>query len=229
MSKIKNALLCLFGLSFFMPHAYAQHKDPDAYGLMTGRDMKSSALSNITITNRTSQPITVYGLFIVSFDINDCSSCFGNILAGDNMGGAMASPVTFKINQSVPIGQNYLYNMIYNGLYYVSTNIGTPCALPGCSWPGDNPTVKGWCVSINVASLNSSYTHSSFSNGTNPPAQVPPYGNAATSIGFDYNYDLINPTTLGTGNACLGPIKCDDKTLTCKVSTPQNQSFQPYA
>lgn len=229
MSKINRYLLCLIGLTFLTPCAYAQNKDPDAYALMTGHDMKSSTLSNITITNRTSQPITVYGLFIASFDINDCSSCFGSIVASDNMGGAIASPVNFKVNQSVPIGQNYLYNMIYNGLYFVSTVISTPCVLPGCSWPGDNPNVKGWCVNINAVSLNSNYTHSTFTSGPNPPAQVPPYGDATTSIGFNYNYDLINPITLGAGNACLGPIKCDDKTLTCQVSTPQNQSFQPYS
>lgn len=228
MSKLKNYLLCLFGSTAFIMCAYAQNNDPNAYALMTARDMKANALSNITLINQTAQPITTYGLFIATFDSNDCSSCTGSIIGGDNMGGSVTSPVTFNVNQSVPIGQNYLYNMIYNGIYFIRTNVGSsPCSLPGCSWPGDTTTLR-WCVSINAVSLDSNYTHSNFTNGSNPPANAPPYAAGTTSSGFDYKYPLINPNTLGTGNACLGPITCNDQTLTCTVSTPQSESFQPY-
>lgn len=211
-------------------NAYAANKDPNAYALMTARDMRSLSTSNITITNNTTAPISVSGLFIASYDVNDCSACTGNILAGDNLGGAVVSPVTFKTAQSLPIGQNFLYNMIYNGIYYVKTNISSPCSLPGCSWPGDDQNVRGWCITINAVSLNSSYTYSNYTNGSNPPASAPAYaspGNATMS--FNYKYDLINPNTLGAGSACLGPITCNDKTLTCQVTTPQNESFQAYS
>lgn len=210
-------------------NVYAENKDPNDYALMTLRDMKETGFSNITITNETAQQISAAGLFIASFDVNDCSSCFGGVVSGDNLGGAVVSPVTFKPNQSVPIGQNFLYNMLYNGIYYIRNTVGSsPCSLPGCSWPGDDPNITGWCVTINVVSRNSSYTHSAYQNGTNPPANAPAYSAAGASPAFNYNYDLINPATLGTGNACLGPITCNDKTLTCKVSTAQNESFQPY-
>lgn len=228
MSKVKDYLLCILSGISVMMCAHAQNADPNAYALMTARDMQDNAASNVTITNHTSKPITVSGLFIVSFDTNDCSSCFGNVVSGDNLGGAIVSPVTFSANQSVPIGQNYLYNMIYNGLYYTQQTIGAPCALPGCTWPGDDATVQGWCISVNVASLNSSYTSSTYTNGSNPPASVPPFSQAGNSNPFNYKYDLINPNTLGVGNACIGPITCDDKTLTCKVSSPQSETFQSY-
>lgn len=230
MSKIKNSLRCLlFSFISLITVAHAENADSNVFALMSARDMKERNISNITMTNRTGHSISAAGLFISSFDINDCSSCFGNIVSGDNLGGAVVSPVTFKANQSVPIGQNFLYNMLYNGIYYIKTVVGSsPCSLPGCSWPGDDPNVKGWCISINAVSLNSQYTHSSYTNGSNPPASSPPYAAAGTSIPFGYKYDLIDPSTLGTGNACLGPITCNDKTLTCKTVTAQNESFQPY-
>ncbi|MCL5272247.1 MAG: hypothetical protein M1486_02840 [Gammaproteobacteria bacterium] len=229
MIKIKNNLLCILGGISLITSAYAENKDQNAYALMTAGDMQGRDLSNITITNRTGFPITVSGLFIASFDINDCSSCFGGVVSGDNLGGAVVSPVTFKVNQSLPIGQNYLYNMLYNGIYYIKNTVGSsPCSLPGCSWPGDDPNVKGWCISINVVSPNSRYTYSNYTNGSNPPANVPAYSNAGNSTPFNYKYDLIDPATLGAGNTCLGLITCNDQTLTCQVATAQDQSFQPY-
>lgn len=150
--------------------------------------------------------------------------------SADNIAaGAIVMPVTIEANTEAAVGQNYLYNLIYNGIYYIKNNVGSsPCSLPGCSWPGDDPSVTGWCLTVNVMSPDSSYTYSNYVNGANSPASVVPYSNAGTSIPFDYNYDLIDPSTLGTGNSCLGPIACDDQDLTCTVSTPQNQSFQSY-
>lgn len=229
MKKIKHYQWCILMSMSLMTFANAQNNDPNSHALMTALDMKESALSNITITNRTAQPVSVSGLFIASFDVNDCSACFGGIVSGDNAGGAVAAPVTFKVNQAVPIGQNYLYNMIYNGIYYIRNTVGSsPCALPGCTWPGDDPNVRGWCISINVVSLDSNYTYSTYTNGSNSPANFPPYAAAGTSVPFNYKYDLIDPASLGSGNACLGPITCNDKTLTCKVTTAQNESFRPY-
>jgi hypothetical protein len=230
MSKVKNYLLVMLVGTLLIMCAHAEKKDPSAYALMTLHDMQEKTLSNITITNHTAQPVSVSGLFIASFDINDCSTCFGSVVSGDNAGGAVVSPVTFKVNQATPIGQNYLYNMLYNGIYYIRNTVGSPpCSLPGCSWPGDDPNVRGWCISINVISRNSNYTYSNYTNGTNPPANVPAYSHAGNSTPFNYKYDLIDPNTLGTGNACLGPITCNDQTLTCKVSHAQNESFQPYS
>ncbi len=229
MFKIKKYGICLLSiLSSMSVHAASQN--PTAHALMTMRDLQGPDLSNITLINNTGAPITVSGLFIASFDVNDCSACFGGIVSGDNLGGAVVAPTTFNVNQAVPIGSNFLYNMLYNGIYYIKNTAGSsPCSLPGCSWPGDNPSVTGWCITINVVSPNSSYTFSNYVNGANPPANAPAYSNAGNSTPFSYKYDLINPNTLGVGNACLGPITCDDKTLTCHVATAQNESFQPYS
>lgn len=230
MSNKKNYVLCILSGICFAINSYAQEKDLNQVALMTTHDMKKNTFSNITITNHTAQPVTAAGIFIVSFDINDCSACNGNIAAGDNISGAMISPITFKVNQAVPIGQNYLYNMIYSGIYYIRNFVGTsPCFLPGCSWPGDDIHVSGWCIKINIASLDANYTYSTYTNGANPPAKSPPYAAAATSTPLHYKYDLVNPSNLADESACLGPIVCDDKALTCKVNTPQNQSFQAYS
>ncbi|MBX7149060.1 hypothetical protein K1X76_08230 [bacterium] len=196
---------------------------------MSAQDVENSALSDISITNATDASVTGYGLYIAAFDVNDCSACFGNIISGDNVGGTIVQPVSFSAGQSIDIGQNYLYNLIYNGIYFISSNVGTPpCSLPGCSWPGDADIGEGWCLSIGIMSPDSDYTSSNYVSGDNSPASVVPFGAAVTSDPFDYNYDLIDPSTQGVGNACLGPIVCDDETLTCTVNTPQSQSFQAY-
>lgn len=229
MIKLKNYLVYLLGGFSFMVSLHATPKDFNAHALMTVRDLQGPDLSNITLTNHTGKPITVSGLFIASFDVNDCSSCYGSVVAGDNLGGAVVTPTTFNTNQSLPLGGNYLYNMIYSGIFYITNSVGSsPCLLPGCTWPGDNPFIKGWCITINVVSPNSSYTYSNYKTGSNPPANAPAYSQAGNSTPYNYKYDLIDPTTLGSGKACLGPIVCNDKTLTCHVATAQNESFQPY-
>lgn len=230
MNKSKEYLFFVLTGTFLMMSAHAGSPDLTAYSLMTKRDMKDNTLSKITITNNTNQSITVSGLFIASFDVNDCSSCFGSIVSGDNLGGAVVSPVTFKSNQAVSMGANFLYNMLYNGIYYIKNTAGSsPCSLPGCSWPGDDTNVRGWCITINAISPNSNYTYSNYKNGSNSASNTPAYSSAGNSTPFNYKYDLVDPSTLGTGSACLGPITCDDKTLTCKVSTAQNESFQSYS
>lgn len=236
MNKLKNSLLyvCL-GISLVV-NAQAQEQDDSASAFMTGRDIQANATSNISITNGAGQSVSVSGLFIPSFDATtveegDCSVCTGGIVGGDNMGGTIVSPVIIGANKAAAIGQNYLYNMIYNGIYYIRNTVGSsPCQLPGCSWPGDS-TDRRWCLSINATSLNASYTYSHYVRAPNPPAAAPAYGAAGSSvpIQFDYNYDLINPNTLGVANACLGPVTCNDQTLTCTVATPQSETFQPWS
>jgi hypothetical protein len=230
MVKIRDKVLWMLVGSLLLTIAHAKNKDPKDYALMTVLDLRSTDTSNISIINRTGTPVTASGLFIASFDVNDCSSCSGNVTGGDNLGGAVLSSITFKPNQSLAIGKNYLYNMLYNGIYYIKNTVGSsPCALPGCSWPGDDPNVQGWCITINVISRNSTYTYSNYTNGSNPAANTPPYGAAGNTTTFDYKYDLIDPSLLGASNACLGLITCNDKTLTCQVANAQNESFQPYA
>lgn len=229
MNKIKKYFFLLVGCGLLITNGYALNKNSNNNALMTVKDLKERTFSNVTLTNANNQPVTVAGLFIASFDVNDCSSCFGGIVGGDNLGGAVISPVAFAANQTLPIGQNFLYNMLYSGIYYIKQTAGTsPCSLPGCSWPGDDPSVHGWCISINAVSRSSNYTYSTYTNGSNQPANSPPYSAAGNSTPFNYKYDLIDPSTLGVGNACIGPITCDDQSLTCKVAIAQNEKFQAY-
>lgn len=196
--------------------------------LMTAQDTLNSLDSNISITNGAGQQITASGLYIASVDINDCSACFGSVVAGGNTTGGFVEPITFGNGQTIKLGQNYLYNLIYSGINYVKQVVGSsPCQLPGCSWSGDTPNVK-WCISLGILSRNSTYTSSTYTNGSHPAANVVPYGAAASSVPFNYKFDLMDPSTLGSGGACLGVITCNDQSLTCSVSSPQNQTFQSY-
>lgn len=225
----KIYLTCFLGILFFGNATDANNNHLNRYAMMTAQDLKNNALSNISLINNAGQQITVAGLFIASYDTNDCSACYGGVTGGDNMGGTNVGPIIFQNQQALPIGQNYLYNMLYNGMYFVKNSAGSsPCSLPGCSWPGDNSDVHGWCITINAVGLGTTYTHSSYTNGSNPPASAPSYGSAGNSTPYNYRYDLVNPDTLGTGSACLGPIVCNDQTLTCKVATPQHETFSPY-
>lgn len=196
--------------------------------LMTGQDVINASYSNISIKNATTSSVTASGIFIAGYDTNDCSVCTGTIVGGNNAIGALVEPVTFEAGQSIQIGQNYLYNLIYNGLYGVQQVIGSPCQLPGCSWPGDSTGITGWCLSINLMSRTTSYTSSSYTNGTDAAANVVPFSQAVSSAPFHYNYDLIDPNTLTVGTACLGPVVCNDQTLTCTVSSAQTLPFQSY-
>lgn len=232
MNKMKVYLFCIMSAAVVV--AQAKNNDPNTYALMTMQDMQNNAVSNVTITNGTGQNIPAATLFISNYDAisptdGDCSICTGGITGGGNLGGVVLSPVTFNPSQVLPIGQNYLYNMIYNGIYFIKTTAGSSaCALPGCSWPGDTP--QRWCLDINIISRHSSYTYSTYTSGSNPPANTPAYGAAGDSPPdqFNYKYSLINPALQGVGNACIGPITCNDKTLTCTVSTAQNETFRPY-
>lgn len=213
------------------PNTDAGQADPTMFSavqLMTAQDILNQSHSNISLTNGLATSVTASGLYVVSYDVNDCSACTGTVLFSNNALGAMATSTTFAANQTVKIGQNYLYNLLYNGMYAITANMGVTCQLPGCSWPGDNPGVTGWCITIGVMSRHSAYTSSSYVNGSNAAVNAVPYGQTVTNVGLGYKYDLIDPSTLGAGAACLGPIVCNDQTLTCSASTSQSQTIQAY-
>jgi hypothetical protein len=100
--------------------------------------------------------------------------------------------------------------MILNAIYYAAVVASPPpnCALPGCTW-GTDTTKYNWCIYLGAFSPQS--------NSSSYTSNVPPAVTAASGSG--YNYNLI------TSYVYLGPISCDDQTLTCSVATPQTQSF----
>lgn len=233
MNSINVSLLCAMVTASVMIHAGAQPNNANAYALMTARDVQNNTLSNVTITDNAGQTVPVAGIFIPNFtasENNTCSSCIDSY-GSNSLGGTVISPVTFASGQKLSIGQNYLYNMIYNLIssYNTSGSGGTlACSLPGCSWPRD--TLVTWCININIISQHSSYTYNhGYVKSPYPPANAPAYSADGSASAYNYNYDLIDPNTLGTTpGLCLGPVTCNDKTLTCKVSTPQNESFESY-
>lgn len=218
----------------------------NAVSLMTSQDLTNNQPSNLNLTNHTGQVITVYGLYLygVAFITPgaDCTVGSGdshgvkplgqNYSINESMVGGGATPVSFGIGQSIPIGQNYLYNMLYNYLYWrVAPNgLNSPaiCALPGCSWSTDintsPPNQYNWCFKLGALSLDASYTE----NTASPTSNVPPYA-WPTTFQTDpdsppiYTYDLI-PSTYDY--QWIGPFTCNDRTLTCSTPVPQYQSFQ---
>ena len=201
------------------------------YDLMTVRDIKTNSFSNITIQNKTGEAITVYGLYINTFADNtpvphDCTA--PNDLYSAQIlypsypvaAGAFVTPIALAKNQKVPIGKNYLYNMIYTAIFFrknITPLPSMPCRLPGCGWStitNDSPTrdIPGveWCIYLGVLAPAA---------GNSTTSNVPPMANLVNNDNPEYKYDLVKQY------GYIGPISCDDKTLTCSVSTAQNVAF----
>lgn len=184
--------------------------------LMTPRDLIKDSVSNIVLKNNGGAAKTVYGVYVRQYAYvtpgNSCDSATIIYNASQNTtAGSVVTPTVIKAGQSAAIGGNYLYNMIYQAIYYENIIIPSSppgCALPGCTW-GSDSTQYHWCIylgALTPVSNSASYT-----------ANVPPSTETASGVG--YNYNLISSYVY------LGPISCNDQTLMCTVSTQQTQSF----
>jgi len=193
------------------------HSNPSEF--MTPRDLLSNdaAASNINLQNNRNLAATVYGLYVRQFSYvlpgNTCDQATVIYASTQNTAaGSVVMPTTISAGRSAAVGSNYLYNMIYQAMYYV--NILFPssppgCALPGCTW-GSDSTIYNWCVYLGALAPNNistSYT-----------SNVPPSTDSVSSASV-YNYDLVNSYVY------LGPISCNDQTLTCTAANQQTQSF----
>lgn len=221
MKILYTSLVCLlFSTQCFASTLRAKNNEsPLKYStsFSTSRDFAASlSTANIKLKNTGSSSAVVYGLYIRQFSYvaagQSCSSATSIYAASTNKAaGAMVMPVTIPANNEAGIGGNYLYNMIYNAIYYVQIVFSSSppgCALPGCTWGADTTTYH-WCIHIGAmapVSVTSGYT-----------SKVAPSTTAVSAGG--YNYNLIS--TYET----IGPISCDDQKLTCSVDTPQMQSF----
>lgn len=217
---MKRFALCLLS-SFVFLHETTTLASANQAGFVTPRDMLTASLSNISLHNASNANTTAYGIYVRQYAYvtpgQDCGSATKiyptNDPATNNItAGAVVSPVTINAGQSAAIGANYLYNMIYQAIYYeniIITSSPPGCALPGCTWGSDN-TKYNWCIYLGALAP--------VSGTTNYTSTIPPSANSASSAG-QYNYNLV------TDYSYLGPISCNDQTLTCAVSNQQSQSF----
>lgn len=184
---------------------------------MTPRDRLGDTSANISLRNDSNSAKTVYGLYVRQYAYvasgDSCDHATVIYPAGSNINaGTMVTPVAINANKSAAVGGNYLYNMIYNAIFYENIIIfASPpgCALPGCTW-GSDSTIYNWCIYLGAlapVSTSGGYT-----------SNVPPLANLASSTG-NYNYNLTSSYHY------LGPISCNDQTLTCTVASQQTQSF----
>lgn len=186
--------------------------------LMTPRDLlNNDSVSNINLQNNRHSAATVYGLYVRQYAyVTPGQMCDGAVTiypAANNIAaGAFVMPTVINAGAKAAVGSNYLYNMIYQAIYYENIIIPSSppgCALPGCTW-GSDSTQYNWCIYLGAlapVSVASGYT-----------ANVPPSADAASSSGL-YNYNLVS------NYSYLGPISCDDRALTCTVANQQTQSF----
>lgn len=208
-------LLILFFSQFFIAPLYAQTNLSE---FMTSRDLLGGEpASNINLQNNRSSPAIVYGLYVRQYAyVTPGQSCSNATLiypaSNNTTAGAFVMPTQISSGKKAAVGSNYLYNMIYEAIYYENIIIPSSppgCALPGCTW-GSDITKYNWCIylgALGPVSTSSGYTSS-----------VPPSGDIASSVGT-YDYNVIRDYVY------LGPISCDDKTLTCTVANQQIQSF----
>lgn len=215
---VRFFLLLTFIAPFLVTSAYA---DTSQSGFMTSRDILSNDIpSNINLHNNRNSAATVFGVYVrkISYvtpgDTCDHSTVMFPTIASPAIvaAGSAVTPVTISGGKSAPIGSNYLYNMIYGAAYYISIiDPSSPpgCALPGCTW-GSDTTRYNWCIFLGALAP--------VANTASYAANVPPSTNTTSSTG-NYNYDLVNTYVM------LGPISCNDQTLTCTVANQQTQSF----
>ncbi|MBX7149061.1 hypothetical protein K1X76_08235 [bacterium] len=221
---LKNSFIVFVTLAFvtlcFTTEAQSANKPfkpKHSKNFSTSKDLAASVSeSNFKLKNTGASAATVYGLYVRQFSYvaegEPCTSATVMYPSTDNIAaGAMVMPVTLEANAEAAVGENYLYNMIYNATYYlrIVEPISPPgCALPGCTW-GEDSTVYNWCIYVGAiapVSVTGAYT-----------AKVVPSSSALS--GGDYNYDLISSYDY------IGPISCNDLTLTCSVTSSQTQSF----
>lgn len=212
--KTFQFLFFTFLAQFFVTIAFAQ---TNSLSFMTPRDiLRNDAISGINLRNNGSSAATVYGLYVRQFSFvapgDTCDTATVMYPSSSNItAGSVVMPIVIPAGKSAAIGSNYLYNMIYEANYYVHIIVPSSppgCALPGCTW-GSDTTIYNWCIylgALGPASTSPGYT-----------ANVPPSASAASGGG--YNYNLIS------SYVDLGPISCNDQTLTCSVANPQTQSF----
>lgn len=215
MKIFKFFSIILFG-SFFCIPTFAQ---TNASAFITSRDLinSSGSTSNISLQNNRSSPTTVYGLYVLQYAYvlpgQSCNSATIIYSAADNTtAGAFVMPTVIGAGKRAAVGSNYLYNMLYEAIYYENIKIPSSppgCALPGCTW-GSDSTQYHWCIYLGALAPVS--TSSGYS------ANVPPSADLASSTGL-YNYNLISDYSY------LGPIVCDDTTLTCTTTSQQTQAF----
>ncbi len=136
--KILKFLLTLFFSSFFVS-AFAQ---PNFSGFMTARDLlnrtSNEATSNLSLQNNRNSATTVYGLYVRQYAYvlpgQSCDNATIIYPANNNItAGAFLMPTVINPEKKAIIGGNYLYNMLYEAIYY--ENIIIPSSPPGCALP----------------------------------------------------------------------------------------------
>lgn len=214
MKKLKFFLAIILFSQIITP-AFA---DTNLSGYMSPRDLiNNDSNSNISLQNNRSSPVTIFGLYVRQYAYvapgQSCDAATVIYSTTNNItAGASVMPIMVAPRRKTAVGSNYLYNMIYEAIYYENIIIPSSppgCALPGCTW-GSDSTKYNWCIYLGAlapVSTTSGYT-----------ANVPPSTDAPSSAGL-YNYDLI------TNYVYLGPISCDDRALTCVSANQQTQSF----
>lgn len=215
--KTFQFLLLIFIAQSLVTTAFAK---TDASAFMTPRDLLlDSPVSNISLRNNRSASVTAYGIYVRQYAYvtpgSNCNSATVIYPTADPntqniTAGSIVAPTIINAGKSVTIGSNYLYNMIYEAIYF-STIMALPyaCQLPGCTW-GNDSTSYNWCIFLGAlapVTTTAGYT-----------ANVPPSTAKASNIGL-YDYNLV------TNYIALGPISCNDQTLTCVAASPQTQSI----
>lgn len=210
---MKTLGLFIAATLFIVTNVFAQ---VDAQRFMTTSDLATNNFSNIAIKNTRNTPVTVYSLYVRQFSyVNPGQSCATATpiypASSNTTVGSFTMPITIGPGHSAEVGSNYLYNMIYQAIYYVNIIIPSSppgCALPGCTW-GSDTSIYNWCIYVGALSP--------IANSPAYSSNVSPSTDAASGVG--YNYNLINNFVY------LGPISCNDQSLTCTVATKQTQSL----
>jgi hypothetical protein len=167
------------------------------WGALNSCIVQADPSSNITISTTGSHIIT--GVYLQALAAGACpgASVF-NQPANSNFGTMWTGGIALN-NQSIDLGANYLYEMIYLAIYegYQDPNAGGSINFP--TTPGSNSYNGGsnaWCIYLGLAG----------------GAPTLPNASVTTSL-------------LAFSSARAIPIICDDTTITCTTASPVTQAF----
>jgi hypothetical protein len=209
-------LVILFSQIFIVSLSTYAHANLTEF--LTSRDLlNNESVSNISLLNNKNSSVTVFGLYVSQYAYVPVGQSCNNAtiiypVTNNITAGAFVMPTIINPGRKAAVGSNYLYNMIYEAIYYENIIIPSSppgCALPGCTW-GSDTILYNWCIYLGAlapVSTSSGYT-----------ANIPPSTDSASTTGL-YDYNLIN------NYIYLGPISCNDRTFTCSTSMQQIQTI----
>ena len=102
--------------------------------------------SGLTLKNTSTSPITIKSFYLQSLDVGSSTPCYGSVISGANMFGALWTSTEVPVNGVIGVDKNFLYNSMLNFLYQATLSISIPYETPGAT--------SSWCVKVGLSTAS---------------------------------------------------------------------------